>query len=114
MSSRRLDRVRDGIEAASAHDGFALDPGQRDVLARLLQVAAGLLGPGSRHRTAPRPDRRGLYVWGPPGRGKSWLAGSFFTALSAELADGATQRVHVYDLFRELHAAIHARRPSSG
>lgn len=113
MTSRRLDRVRDGVEAASTRDGFTLDPGQRDVLARLLQVAAGLLRPGPRRRTAPRPDRRGLYVWGPPGRGKSWLAGAFFTALSAELADGRTQRVHVYDLFRELHAAIHARRAAA-
>ncbi|WP_435737840.1 cell division protein ZapE [Cellulosimicrobium sp. PMB13] len=133
MTSRRLDRVRDAVEAASAREGFTLDRGQRDVLERLLQVAAGLPGLGARRRPAPRPAPRptsgpashvashapsrpaprGLYVWGPAGRGKSWLAGELFTAVSRELAPGATKRVHVYDLFRELHAAIHARRVAS-
>ncbi len=47
---------------------------------------------------------------GPAGRGKPRRAGAFFAAVADGLPAGATKRVHVYDLFRELHAAIHARR----
>ncbi|WP_415297599.1 cell division protein ZapE [Cellulosimicrobium sp. SJTW-1] len=103
MTSRRLDRVRRAVEAAAARDGFALDAAQSALLDRLVRLGEELAG-------ARRRPVRGLYVWGPAGRGKSWLAGAFFAAVADGLPAGATKRVHVYDLFRELHAAIHARR----
>ncbi|ARK03942.1 hypothetical protein B8281_03500 [Cellulosimicrobium sp. TH-20] len=103
MTSRRLDRVRRAVEAAAARDGFALDAAQSALLDRLVRLGEELAG-------ARRRPVRGMYVWGPAGRGKSWLAGAFFAAVADGLPAGATKRVHVYDLFRELHAAIHARR----
>ena len=105
MTSRRPDRVRAAVGAAAAREGFDLDAAQRDVLDRLLTLA-GELG----RRPADGPAPRGVYVWGDAGRGKSWLVGAFFAALADELPDGAARRAHVYDLFRALHAAIHARR----
>ncbi len=106
MTSRRLDRVRRAVEAAAAREGFALDAAQSTLLDRLAHLGDELAG-------ARRRPVRGLYVWGPAGRGKSWLAGAFFAALAVELPAGAATRVHVYDLFRELHAAIHAQRVSA-
>ncbi|MBE9924750.1 cell division protein ZapE [Cellulosimicrobium cellulans] len=106
MTSRRLDRVRRAVEAAAAREGFALDAAQSALLDRLARLGDELAG-------ARRRPVRGLYVWGPAGRGKSWLAGAFFAALAVELPAGAAKRVHVYDLFRELHAAIHAQRVSA-
>ncbi|MBD8079522.1 cell division protein ZapE [Cellulosimicrobium arenosum] len=98
--------MRDAVAAAAAREGFALDPAQESVLDRLLVLAVGL-------RTARRRGLRGLYVWGPAGRGKSWLVGAFFAALVDGPTAGAARRVHVYELFRELHAAIHAQRVAS-
>ncbi|ARU51461.1 hypothetical protein CBR64_08190 [Cellulosimicrobium cellulans] len=106
MTSRRLDRTRRAVEAAAAREGFSLDARQSALLDRLARLGGELVG-------ARRRPVRGLYVWGPAGRGKSWLAGAFFAALAQELPAGAARRVHVYDLFRELHAAIHAQRVSA-
>ncbi|MGN6239422.1 MAG: cell division protein ZapE [Cellulosimicrobium cellulans] len=103
MTRSRLDRTRRAVEAAASRDGFALDADQSALLDRLARL-------GDELRGARRRPVRGLYVWGPAGRGKSWLAGAFFAAVAAGLPAGAAKRVHVYDLFRELHAAIHAQR----
>ncbi|MBD5788394.1 cell division protein ZapE [Cellulosimicrobium terreum] len=103
-----MRRLRAAVEASADREGFAIDADQTAVLDRLL-----VLGSGLRTRTARRRTSRGLYVWGPAGRGKSWLVGAFFAAVARELPAGATKRVHVYDLFRELHAAIHAQRVAS-
>lgn len=105
MTSRRLDRVRRAVEAAALREGFALDADQSALLDRLVRLGDEL----ARGRRRPA---RGLYVWGPAGRGKSWLAGAFVAALVRELPEGSIRRVHVYALFRELHAAIHAHRTS--
>ncbi len=106
MTRSRLDRTRRAVEAAAAREGFALDPDQSALLDRLARLGDELAG-------ARRRPVRGLYVWGPAGRGKSWLAGAFFAAVAAGLPAGAAKRVHVYDLFRALHAAIHAQRVSA-
>ncbi|QJW35109.1 AFG1/ZapE family ATPase [Cellulosimicrobium protaetiae] len=107
MTRPRLDRTRRAVEAAASREGFALDPDQSALLDRLARLGDELSG------TRRRPPVRGLYVWGPAGRGKSWLAGAFLAAVATELPAGAATRVHVYDLFRALHAAIHAQRVSA-
>ncbi|MCO7273464.1 MULTISPECIES: cell division protein ZapE [Cellulosimicrobium] len=106
MTRSRLDRTRRAVEAAASREGFALDPDQSALLDRLARLGDELAG-------ARRRPVRGLYVWGPAGRGKSWLAGAFFAAVAGGLPAGAARRVHVYDLFRALHAAIHAQRASA-
>ncbi|MDQ8042058.1 cell division protein ZapE [Cellulosimicrobium funkei] len=106
MTRPRADRVRRAVEAAAARDGIVLDAGQRDLLDRLARL-------GDDVARARRRPVRGLYVWGPVGRGKSWLATAFVDAVTPELPAGAVRRTHVYDLFRDLHAAIHARREAA-
>lgn len=47
------------------------------------------------------PGDRGVYLWGPVGRGKTWLLDSYFAAADTS----AKKRVHFHSFFRDLHAA---------
>ena len=106
MTRSRLESTRRAVEAAASREGFALDADQSALLDRLVRLGDELAG-------ARRRPVRGLCVWGPAGRGASGLAGAFYAAVAAGLPAGAATRVHVYDLFRALHAAIHAQRVSA-
>ncbi|VXC30666.1 cell division protein ZapE [Pseudoclavibacter sp. 8L] len=65
---------------------------------------------------AERPDAsaadstapRGLYLWGPAGRGKSWLLDAFYGAVPVD----RKLRVHFHSFFNELHSRIFANRGS--
>lgn len=56
------------------------------------------------HSTVPR----GLYLWGPAGRGKSWLLDAFYGAVPVD----RKLRVHFHSFFNELHSRIFANRGS--
>ncbi|GAA4487169.1 cell division protein ZapE [Rhodococcus olei] len=72
--------------AAAAHEqGFVLDPAQVRAIDRLTT------DPG-----------RGIYLWGPVGRGKSWLMATYFAALPTD----RKVRLHFHEFFRDLHTAI--------
>lgn len=43
-----------------------------------------------------------LYLWGPVGRGKSWLMATYFTALPPD----RKLRIHFHEFFRDLHRSI--------
>jgi cell division protein ZapE len=86
----------DHLEQAASAAGFRLDEDQHKA-ARLLADAAARLRAGL---PASPGKRRGLYLWGPVGRGKSWLARAFFEAVDVP----GKQRWHFHDLFRQLHA----------
>lgn len=47
------------------------------------------------------PDRN-LYLWGPAGRGKSWLMATYFAAVPTR----RKARMHFHEFFRDLHRAI--------
>lgn len=47
-----------------------------------------------------RGDRYGVYMWGPVGRGKTWLLDRYFDA-----APTPKKRVHFHSFFRDLHAS---------
>ncbi|MGM0929797.1 MAG: cell division protein ZapE [Actinomycetota bacterium] len=94
--ARTRQRLLDHFDQAASAAGFRLDGDQQEA-ARLLADAGARLAATA----LPRPGkRRGLYLWGPVGRGKSWLARQFFDAL--DLPD--KKRWHFHDLFRQLHA----------
>ncbi len=91
---------------------IAADPAQAeaverlDALARALAEHAhgrsrGLLGFARK-----RPPPRGLYLWGPVGRGKSMLMDLFFDAAPIE----AKRRVHFHAFMGETHEAIRRMR----
>lgn len=85
------------VRARAAAQGFALDPGQEVALEQLAALAAALVGDPT--RVVPR----GVYVWGPVGRGKTWLV----DALVAELPERPVRlRVHFHDLYTRLHRGV--------
>ncbi|SDC66941.1 cell division protein ZapE [Rhodococcus tukisamuensis] len=77
------------FERAAASAGFELDAGQRVVAERLARVD---LRPG-----------RGAYLWGPVGRGKTWLMDAYRAGLTVR----RTRRVHFHEFFRQLHRSVH-------
>lgn len=72
------------FQRAAAELGFTLDEAQRRA-AHALATAD-----------------RDLYLWGPVGRGKSWLMATYFAALPTD----RKLRVHFHEFFRDLHLAI--------
>lgn len=94
------------VERAAAESGFVLDAAQR-VAAERLGVLAAELGSRGRWR---RDAVRGVYLWGPPGRGKSWITDTWYRALPP----GTAYRVHFHDFFRRLQDAVFAHRDEAG
>ncbi|WP_263142172.1 cell division protein ZapE [Pseudomonas sp. RIT-PI-AD] len=86
------------VSAAMQHNaasrGYTLDTFQRAAIDRLAVLTDELLG-ARRARGAPRS----LYLWGPVGRGKSFLLDGFFDAIPLR----QKRRVHFHAFFRELH-----------
>ena len=68
--------------------GFALDAAQ--------QRAAEVLADSDRN----------VYLWGPVGRGKSWLMATYFAAVPTD----RKKRIHFHEFFRDLHLAIRRHR----
>ncbi|MCJ0892359.1 cell division protein ZapE [Rhodococcus sp. ARC_M5] len=52
------------------------------------------------------PGTKGVYLWGPVGRGKTWLLDAYFSGV----ATTAKKRVHFHSFFRDLHAAYFRHR----
>lgn len=53
---------------------------------------------------APRRSVRGLYLWGGPGRGKTYLVDSFFECLPGT----CKRRVHFHHFMQDVHAQLRA------
>ncbi|MHB1218195.1 MAG: cell division protein ZapE [Alphaproteobacteria bacterium] len=84
------------------------DPAQEDVAGRLDALAASLAGrkPGTLARLfgARETPPRGLYIWGPVGRGKTMLMDLFFESVPA----ARKRRAHFNEFMADVHARIHA------
>ena len=94
--------------------GFHEDPSQRQAVTRLDELRAQLI---AGHRTSRRLRARlarsvlgagydagpkGLYLWGPVGRGKTWLMDLFVQSLPFE----ARSRRHFHRLMHDVHARL--------
>ncbi|MFD9728630.1 cell division protein ZapE [Streptomyces sp. NPDC059072] len=90
--------MRRHFHEAAARRGFSVAPAQEAAVERLAHLAAELARPAW---TFPKPPRD-LYVWGPVGRGKSWLVDTFYEGLP----DGRKRRLHFHDFFRRLHEGV--------
>ena len=93
----QLDPEAFALERAAA-DGLVLDAHQRLTLKLLSTNATAHLKSGPRS-----PSGKHVYLWGPPGRGKTWLLGAFFNGLPTE----KKRRFHFHEFFRELHRTAH-------
>jgi len=85
--------------------GYTLDSAQQAAIERFAVLADELLRPRLFRRKAPRS----LYLWGPVGRGKSFLLDGFFAALPF----AEKRRVHFHAFFRDLHERMF-RQPAGG
>jgi len=104
-----LAAYRDRVVAGS----LVPDPAQEAAAARLnaLWVELGTRPPA---RSAfsrlfsrkPEPPPRGLYLWGPVGRGKTMLMDLFFEAAP----EARKRRVHFASFMLEVHARLHTLR----
>lgn len=97
VGRRSAGTVRGAVGQDAARRGFSLDPGQEPAVGALDALAARLDG--------PTPDGlTGLYLWGPVGRGKTWLMDVFHAAVARPGdRDGSSVRVHFHDFLRRLH-----------
>ncbi|MGU3582989.1 cell division protein ZapE [Rhodococcus sp. C26F] len=77
------------FEDAARSRGFVLDPAQHDAVEQLCH-----------------PERPNVYLWGPPGRGKSWLADVYFSACPGR----NKLRIHFHEFFRDLHVELRRHR----
>jgi len=103
---------RERIAAGEIH----ADPAQERVVARLERLhdalrdhrpateRGGLLG--WLGLTEPRPIPKGIYLWGPVGRGKSMLMDMFFAAARIE----RKRRVHFHAFMLDVHDRIEQER----
>lgn len=87
--------IRDVARAA----GYVLDDAQLAAAERLEGLLDQLAADA---RRGPRGVARGAYLWGPVGRGKTWLLDRFHG-----LAGGP--RFHFHEFYRALHAEVWAR-----
>ncbi len=94
----------EAYQARVAAGALAGDPAQ-EAVARRLDALAHNLEP-SRGWFARKPAPRGLYLWGPVGRGKSMLMDLFFE--SAPVAKKA--RVHFHEFMLARHAFLRELR----
>ena len=92
-----------------ASRGLTPDPAQRHVAQRLGELAGQLLHPPQRTvwqrlglQRKPLPAPRGVYLWGPVGRGKTLL----MDLLYAQLPVGLGKRVHFHGFMRDVHAEL--------
>jgi cell division protein ZapE len=92
------------LAAVASSHAFQLDPAQLSAARSFDRLQAELLDAeqvnGSVLRWFRRPPApRGIYLWGPVGRGKSFLMDTFFHAVPL----AAKRRVHYHRFMQEIH-----------
>lgn len=93
--------IRDSIDAAATRGGISLDEHQRVAAAALARFGATL----SARRDDTDRATTGFYLFGPVGRGKTWLADAFFDAVP--LPAGRKRRLHFHSFYRRLHRDLY-------
>ena len=93
------------LRAAAVNADLVLDPWQEAAAHALEDLALTL----TRRRRRRRRGAGGLYLWGPVGRGKTWLLDAFFDAVPID----GKMRVHFHSLFADLHAGVRAHRSAT-
>jgi cell division protein ZapE len=101
--------VRADYDRLVADGRIKADPAQGAAVEALSRVARALK-PAGRWRPFARPEPvRGVYLWGPPGRGKSMLMDLFFDSAPVE----KKQRHHFHAFMAEVHGLVRRWREGS-
>lgn len=99
--------IREFYEKAVTARRILRDPSQELVVDRLQLLGRNYLAYRNSPRSIANPlgvrAPRGLYVWGPVGRGKSFLLDGFFDAVPV----GDKRRFHFHELMRVLRRKLH-------
>ena len=118
MASGTAGTLHEIYSRQIADRGFRADPAQRAVVARLEELrtrltdahrAGASLGATLLERLRRRPARapeRGVYLWGPVGRGKTWLMDLFFQSLPFP----ERRRRHFHRFMHDVHAQLRQLR----
>ncbi len=95
-------------QADLARDGFGADGEQRRAVEALQALYEALQGSGNRRsvwerlRLSRPAPLQGLYLWGGPGRGKTYVMDCFFESLTF----AEKRRVHFHRFMLEVHEAL--------
>ncbi|MFH7565191.1 cell division protein ZapE [Oceanimonas smirnovii] len=81
---------------AAMESGFVDDAAQRYAVEWLESCYRGVL--------AEQPNTQGVYLWGPVGRGKTWLMDCFFASLQS--AGVPARRLHFHHFMQQLHKRL--------
>ena len=79
--------------AKALAEGFIADPAQVDAVAALEACYQAL--------QTDSADVRGVYLWGPVGRGKTWLMEQFFNGLTVP-----ARRMHFHHFIQDIHQRL--------
>jgi cell division protein ZapE len=97
-------------EESLSRRGFVADPAQRRAVERLQRLYEEWTAYKARRNSALKrllvkpPLPRGVYLWGPVGRGKSFLMDAFFLCVPLV----RKRRVHFHHFMREIHRELDA------
>jgi cell division protein ZapE len=110
-----MSRIAERYRALVSDRGFEFDPAQVELARKLDALAAKLKGykaegkPNGFSRLfgmKPAESPRGLYIYGPVGRGKTMLMDMFFDAVEAP----RKRRAHFHAFMADVHARLHQWR----
>jgi len=102
--------VLDAYRARVAEGGLAPDPAQEAVAQRLSRLSEALARWSPEAWLGKGVKPRGLYIWGPVGRGKSLLMDLFFESVPVR----RKLRVHFHAFMLEAHKIMHEVRAKGG
>jgi cell division protein ZapE len=105
-----MTAVLDEYRKRVASGALSADPAQAAAAARLDALAEALARWKPKRLFAASPPPRGLYLWGPVGRGKSMLMDLFFEAAPV----ARKRRVHFHEFMLAQHAFMREARKRGG
>jgi cell division protein ZapE len=117
MTESGARTLREIYERQIAERGFRADPAQVAVVGRLEALRSRLIAADRTSRsirgrlfrslkTHPAAPVRGIYLWGPVGRGKTWLMDLFFRSLPFQ----ERRRRHFHRFMHDVHSELKSLR----